>query len=271
MKKCTLALLMAVSAPTMAAPIVANSVADFSGVQGFKNWYYGYFRKGQPTSPIYTPSGFHEYDTFGLYGNSPSWWDSVVQLGSGTQRYPSWRAQGGHPAGLGPDRQNEIVWSMLRYEAPTAGFVNISYHLAKENVVNPKGGGITGFIYVDGRKVFVKTIANADATGVSGVLLHIPVHFDSVIDFAISPLGFKPLLGTDSLYSARSDATIFTSTITLTPSLSLLSARTAGLSPVGDPSPVNEPSGIALALAGLFSITVFKRGPRAEKHAARME
>ena len=43
-----LCLATALAAPVLSAHILADSTKDFSGTQGFRNWYYGYFANGDP-------------------------------------------------------------------------------------------------------------------------------------------------------------------------------------------------------------------------------
>jgi hypothetical protein len=208
------------SSLSQALPITADSFDDFSGVQGQSHWYYGFFKKRAPNGPAYSVRGFREYDSFGPYANTLAWWASPPSLGvtaANYPRYPNWRAIGGHPNGIGPAPQTGIFWTVLRYESPVDGIADISYELAKSNVGEPKGGGITGRIFIDGVQVFARTIGNTDDVGVKGTIRAVNVHVDSDIDFVIDPLGFKPLRGRDSLYSARADGTHFIGSLAIQP------------------------------------------------------
>ena len=93
-----------------------------------------------------------------------------------------------------------------------SGLITIAYDLGKINTTVPRGGGVTGRIFVDGRQTFTRFIANLNSIGVRGSITA-NVEVGSFIDFAVDPLGIKPLVGADSIYSARADGTRFTGRI----------------------------------------------------------
>ena len=74
--------------------------------------------------------------------------------------------------------------------------------MRKANTTVPRGGGVTGRIFVDGRQTFTRFIANLDSIGVRGSMTA-NVTVGSFIDFAVDPMGIKPLVGADSIYGAR--------------------------------------------------------------------
>ena len=78
--------------------------------------------------------------------------------------------------------------------------------MRKANTRVPRGSGVTGRIFVDGRQPFTRFIANLDSFGVQGSITA-NVKVGSFIDFAVDPLGIKPLVGADIIYSARADGT----------------------------------------------------------------
>ena len=241
---CALALAITFS-PVKAAQI-AYSVADFSSVQGQKNWYYGYFEKGLPSGPGYTPDAFELLDRY-VPNVDPnlSKWTLTPPPGESYGGYPWIRPTGSHPAGIGPAPQKEIIWSVLRYRSPVNGLITIDYDLGKGNTSVPRGGGVTGRIFVDGRQIFTRLITNLDSIGVRGRLTA-NVAAGSFIDFAVDPLGIKPLAGADSVYSARADGTRFTAKISTNTNL-----RAMALS-VAAPSAVSAPTTLSILLAGLL-------------------
>jgi hypothetical protein len=207
---------------------LANSVAEFSGVQGQDNWYYGFYNQGAAGGLPhgYTSTGFTEFDTF----SAGLWRASVAQVGLNNNIFLNVNPLGGHPNGLDLG-QNALIWAIRRYQSEVSGLVDIAFDLRKLNVTNPLGGGITGRIFIDGVEVWTQFIANFDGTGVQGVLTQ-NVLLGSFIDFAIDPTSNNPPLG-QSAFSARADgshfsATIATSTISTIPEPSSLALYGAG-------------------------------------------
>ena len=180
---------------------------------GPKNWYYGYFEKGPPSGPGYTPDAFELLDRYVPNVDlNLSKWTLTPPPGESYGGYPWIRPTGSHPAGMGPAPQEEIIWSVLRYRSPVSGLITIAYDLGKGNTTVPRGGDVTGRIFVNGRQTFTRFIANLNSIGVRGSITA-NVKVGSLIDFAVDPLGIKPLVGADSIYSARTDGTRFTARI----------------------------------------------------------
>ena len=238
--------ILAISLSSANAAQIAYSVAEFSSVQGKNNWYYGYFEKGLPSSPGYTASAFELLDRY-IPNADPnlSRWNLTPPPGESYAGYPSIRMTGSHPTGIGPAPLKEIIWSVLRYQSEVSGLITIDYDLGKENIFNPQGGGITGHIFVDGREVFTKLITNLDSAGVQGRITA-KVKLGSFIDFAVDPLGIKPLAGADSIYSARADGTRFTARISTNTNL-----RATALSAL-EVNVVPSPTTLSVLLAGLL-------------------
>ena len=247
------ALLLAVTLTSANAAQIAYSVADFSSVQGQNHWYYGYFEKGLPTSPGYTPDAFELLDRY-VPNVDPnlSKWTLTPPPGVSYGGYPWIRPTGSHPAGIGPAPQKEIIWSILRYQSPVSGLITINYDLGKGNIGEPRGGGATGRIFVDGRQIFTHFIANLDSVGVRGSITA-NVKAGSFIDFAVDPLGIKPLAGADSLYSARADGTRFTARLSTNASLRLMAMS------VAEVAAVPSPSTFSAMFAGLLLLVYSRR------------
>lgn len=248
---CALALVTTLS-PAKAAQI-AYSVAEFSSVQGQKNWYYGYFEKGLPSGPGYTPDAFELLDRYvPNVDPSLSKWTLTPPPGESYGGYPWIRPTGSHPAGIGPVPQEEIIWSVLRYRSPVSGLITIDYDLGKGNTTVPRGGGVTGRIFIDGRQILSRLITNLDSIGVRGSLTA-NVTVGSFIDFAVDPLGIKPLVGADSIYSARADGTRFTARISANTNL-----RATAMSAL-EPNAVPTPTTLSAVLAGLLLLGYTRR------------
>jgi hypothetical protein len=187
---------------------IADSMVEFSGVQGQDNWFYGFYNQGAAGgSPHgYTVGGFTAFDTF-VAGR---WEASDAQVGANNNDFLNLNAVGGHPNGLdlGQDR---LIWAVRRYQSEVAGLVDIAFDLRKINVSNSLGGGVTGRIFIDGVEVYTQFIENLDDLGVQGVLTA-NVSVGSFIDFAIDPTSNNPP-GGQSPFSARADGSHFSATI----------------------------------------------------------
>ena len=203
----TCVLFLAISGTSVRAALIADSIAEFSGVQGQGQWFYGFFDKGTPTGPSFSVGAFQEFDVF-----NDRWESSEDQVGANNTSFLSINALGGHPTGIGPSTQDRIIWAVRRYVSPVDGLIDIAFDLRKVNVVEPRGGGITGRIFVNGIEVFSQFIGNADDIGVQAVLSQ-NVSVGSTIDFAIDPTGIQPTNGDDGPFSARADGSMFSATI----------------------------------------------------------
>ena len=92
------ALALAINLLPAKAAQIAYSVADFSSVQGQKNWYYGNFEKGLPSEPGYTPDAFELLDRY-VPNVDPnlSKWTLTPPLGESYGGYP-WIRPTGSPS-----------------------------------------------------------------------------------------------------------------------------------------------------------------------------
>lgn len=204
-----------------AATVIADSVADYSDVQGQDNWYYGYFDGdgGDPFGPgdfeqlTYGPSSFLAGVSYWQIQDGPGgYWTLLDEIG-------------GHPNGLAPasNRLRVIHWAVRRYVSEVDGLIQITGNLRDRN--GNGGDGVTGRIFVDGVEVFTQSINNGDATGFDYDFT-VTVNAGSIIDFAI-----------DSKGNDQNDATGFDAVITQVP----------------------EPTSLALAAMGLLCMTYRRR------------
>jgi hypothetical protein len=144
------------------ADFEANSLTDYSGVQGQKNWYYGY-NDG-------TDGKFEFFKNYnGIWSNT---------LGAGGTWTQLW-TEGGHPnspQGNG-GRLPILEHAVRRYLSPVAGTVTISGNYeATSSVV---------YVLVDGKKVWT-----SEGKPVSGAYsINATVVSRSTIDFVITPAG----------------------------------------------------------------------------------
>lgn len=189
-----------------AAP-VADSIADFSTVQGADGWSYGFFNKTALGG--YSSSGFVPFAEFDLAQNR--WQAPDAQLPAKNNFYLSIDALGGHPNGVGPDDQDANIWAVRRYISEVDGPIRLDIDLHKINT-NPNAGGITGRVFVDGVEVFSRYIETTDDVGVLRSLFF-NVAVGTPIDFAIDPTGVAT--GRDGIESARADGTHFSARINI--------------------------------------------------------
>lgn len=196
--------------PAAAIP-VANSITEFSAVQGQDSWSYGFFNL-TAKGGAYTGADFTAFDTVGGSGAAAIWRASAAQVGADNNVFLGINVNGGHPNGIGPGAQDSNIWAIRRYTSEVSGLVRIDFDLHKENISNPRGGGITGHLFVDGLEVFSSLIDNLDGIGIQDSVFA-TVNVGSLIDFAIDPLGPGAPPGGDGVASARADGTHFSAVI----------------------------------------------------------
>ena len=202
----SLVIVLFASGTARATPItIADSVGEFSSVQGTDGWLYGYYAT-PAVSSSFTLLPFQASQNYYAehIPSSPPW--TLVS------------AMGGHPdAGSGH-------WAVRRWVSEVSGPVLLSGNIAKENL---NGGGVApdtgvvGRIYVDGVEVFSQFISGGDGVGVN-YAFGAPATLGAAIDFAIDPNG-------NDYY----DLTRFTAKVDFTPvpepgTLSLCVAAMAG-------------------------------------------
>lgn len=138
-----------VISPLARAQTVADSVADFSGTQGYRNWQYGYY-----DAPL-KPSGFKPLPLFdgATWSRGNSYWTSLNNVG-------------GHPNGTttSTGRQPIENWAVRRWSAPAAGRYRIDVHAWKRNVGG--GNGIVARLVVGDSEVWNAPLAFNDSNGV---------------------------------------------------------------------------------------------------------
>ena len=150
---------------------VADSVSEFSSVQGQDDWYYGYYT---------TPGDYSTFMQMTLF-DPAGWWEE-----SSTQ--PPWTVlwdTGGHPG--------SIHWAVRRWVSETTGTVTISGLLQDNDPVLM--GGVVGRILVDGVEVFSQVVdAYPGSTyGPPSVnySITVPVSLGAYVDFAIDANGYE--------------------------------------------------------------------------------
>ncbi|HXG46422.1 MAG TPA: CotH kinase family protein, partial [Methylomirabilota bacterium] len=167
--------------------VVADSAAEFSGVQGQDNWFYGYYNLTRDTVAGYQASNFVAFPS----GEAPF---SGLNFWTGTAwdwfaGNPPWDEIGAtfmHPNGR---NNNEEHWVIRRWVSEVAGSITVDWTLAK---ANPAGNGVTGIILHNGAERDKFSIAGANTTGVSRSITIHNVQIGDFIDVALTPVGPPP-------------------------------------------------------------------------------
>lgn len=179
------------------AAIIADSVQEFSGIQGQDNWTYGYY------SDTFNPSGFQEMGIFNPV-SAPDVW--VVDFDEPSPIY--WtllNSIGGHPNGTSTPAQRDRVehWAVRRWTSEVNGLITMSGNIAD---LDPGGGagsnGVAGRIFVGDAEIFSVTINNGDSVGFDYTAI-VNVTIGTTIDFVIDPL-----FSNDSFDSTRFTAQV---------------------------------------------------------------
>jgi hypothetical protein len=190
----------------IAGPLVADSLAEFSGTQGLNGWSYGYY-DGDAAAP-YAPDDFELLPLF----DGTKWLIEDVPTGYWTRV----SATGGHPHGdittFGSPANH---WAVRRWTSSRRGLYTLSGVLADDSpapnvppILDPaRYNGVIGHIFVDGTEVHTLPINEGDNVKYS---LSLPLDAGSVVDFAIDAKPYAPDPDRTADYT---DTTTFTAQI----------------------------------------------------------
>ncbi|NML17481.1 PEP-CTERM sorting domain-containing protein [Azohydromonas caseinilytica] len=157
------------------AAVIANSEAEFSGVQGQDGWYYGYYELGRP--------GMQLMSYYQENGQDSAWFVN-------NQYFKAFlTAWGGHPQMASKPnvggRTGSEYWTTRRWVSDYEGEVTISTQIY--NMYD--FGSMVGYITVNNQSTLA--VLDARAEGVSGLWLDYTLTLakGDFIDFIISPNG----------------------------------------------------------------------------------
>jgi len=158
--------------PVARAQLLADSIADFSGTQGSKNWQYGYY------SGSLTPASFQQMTAF--YANA---WHRAE--GGGNAYWTQLWDNGGHPNGPITERTHETNFAVRRWTVPAnySGKVRLYGNVWKQNTGG--GDGVICRIFINSQEVYTEPLA-FNTTFFSYATFQCIHPFDT-IDFAIDP------------------------------------------------------------------------------------
>jgi hypothetical protein len=158
--------------PPTTITTLADSVAEFSGVQGQDNWYYGSWAKNADTDKIYASSEFAEMNPTAFFRSDTNKWDVAV----GTPPNMEISADGARPSTVSQGFLTQ--WAIRRWISEAGGEISISGILADDD---PAGDGTVGHILVNGTEVYTKVV-NGQSENYS---LKVQVKPGDLVDFAI--------------------------------------------------------------------------------------
>jgi hypothetical protein len=172
--------------------VIADSLDDFSGEQGFQGWSYGYWSRSADSDRSYDQaSDFRLFPHFGddpingLSGHADFTTGELWNLQDG-RYYTSLWATGGHPNSptqLG-EHAGEEQWVVRRWVSTTRGPVTISGYAGK---VMPWGenwsGGVEVRIVVDGETLYRADIGDER----TDYALDTALEVGSIVDFLMGP------------------------------------------------------------------------------------
>ncbi len=182
----TVVVAAALTATTAHAVVIADSVAEFSGVQGQDNWNYGYYDRTADADDDYTSADFQAFTTTGPFPGftfDGAKWDWVDTDGV-TAVNPPWTEltnNGGHPNGTnnGPEH-----WTVRRWVAEEAGDLQFNLGVEKPN----NAGNINARVHYNGRPLLVRNFPGGRARIDEPIAIR-GVQIGDVIDFSIDPNG----------------------------------------------------------------------------------
>jgi len=150
--------------------IVADSIADYSVVQGQDGWFYGYY--DGPFEPAdFTP----------MTESNGGW---AVETGA---FWTSLGRESGHPNGQSTSggRQPADHWVTRRYVSEVEGQLSVTGEIADANIGNTSSGGTLLHIFIDGAEV--ESIRVTDDGTTIPFAFEVDAEAGTTIDFAVDP------------------------------------------------------------------------------------
>ena len=183
------------SVPTVHAQVIANSVTEFSGNQGQNGWFNGYrnYTLSGETENYDPKADFIPYDG----GAGLGAWDGFSQFWTGTAwdlntaAAGPWTTQGPqttHPNGSN-SAPNEEHWTIRRWaatELTAPAVLQVIWTVRKQDTAG--GNGVTGGIWLNGKKVVAVAIAANSSQGVTRTN-YISIKSTDVLDLVLTPVG----------------------------------------------------------------------------------
>lgn len=166
--------------------VVADSVNDWSytGAQGEKNWYYGYYNRTADADKIYQPANFTPFPrSSGPHSASNYWSGAMWDWYNGNPPWDEIGQTGMHPNGANSAAEH---WVIRRWVSEVTGRIEVEWTLAKSN---PSGSGVTGRLFHNGAQKDSAVIAGTDSVGVQRSIVITNVQAGDFIDLALDATG----------------------------------------------------------------------------------
>lgn len=174
--------------------VIANSVSEFSAVQGVNNWFYGYYNLSNDLVSGYDPTqDFTELPR----SERPS----VHQIWNIGETFYTQVGANLMMPNSGTDNAGRTLrehWAIRRWVSDVTGPVSISGLLAK---LGAGFDGVIASILVNGRSIYERTVAGTDAVGVQ-YKVGVKVEEGDLVDFVVKARN-----------TVHSDETLFTAII----------------------------------------------------------
>jgi Concanavalin A-like lectin/glucanases superfamily/Immunoglobulin domain len=169
--------LMATVTWLSAAPI-ADSSTGFSGVQGSNGWWYGYYDVTGDLIAGYDPT--NDFAQMAYFDGS-IWWPDA-----GNSYWTSMDADAAHPNGATNDvgRTLREQWAVRRWVSTVTDTARIHGHIADHDLCCG-GDGVTTMVFVNGVKLFERSLAPGDGVGFD-YDIEVQLHTNDLVDFALS-------------------------------------------------------------------------------------
>ena len=173
--------------------VVADSIADWSvnGIQGEKNWTYGYYFEGTTTNtPPYYTSNFVAFPRDnGPYGPNNFW------------KGDSWRWFNGDPPideigreVMMPTGLNNFIrhWVIRRWVSTVSGKVTITWKILK---ASNSGAGVTGRVLHNGTQRDQAIMTGSPSLTLTRTVVITNMQVGDIIDIALDPTGLGGAYG----------------------------------------------------------------------------
>tara|TARA_A100000171_G_C2092098_1_gene125084 strand:- start:79 stop:849 length:771 start_codon:yes stop_codon:yes gene_type:complete len=158
------------------ADLLADSKADFSGVQGVNGWFYGYYNISAGDSPS-VPGSFREMEEF-----STDFVNQWSQAGADDWAGITETSIHPHLPGAGQSDPNEY-WSCRRWVSTVTGTVNLSGLVDEGDL----GGDSTDvYLYVDGVQAATWAMSSIENSMIE-YDIDVEVSVGSTVDFFVAP------------------------------------------------------------------------------------
>lgn len=157
-------------APMLSAGILADSTADFSGIQGSRNWYYGYFPNGDP----------HSFTQFPYFNAQTNTWQQATccppftQVGANSFSQPNGTNNG------------QEQWAVREWLSTFSGPIFVRGRLSKVDI-SYTSTGVYGRVFLNHQQMAITPLV-ADYNGVD-YSVSLTVAVGDVIDIPLAPNG----------------------------------------------------------------------------------